>query len=79
MNLEIDNWHWAGVPFYIRTGKHRVADRGARAVVVQHGIERSVDVDGSLCNHGAMPNDVPDGVEKLQGVTVKRRTRCSHG
>ncbi len=22
MPLEIDNWRWAGVPFYIRTGKH---------------------------------------------------------
>ena len=22
MQFEIDNWRWAGVPFYIRTGKH---------------------------------------------------------
>ncbi len=22
MRLEIDNWRWAGVPFYLRTGKH---------------------------------------------------------
>ena len=22
MQLEIDNWRWAGVPFFIRTGKH---------------------------------------------------------
>ena len=22
MELEIDNWRWAGVPFFIRTGKH---------------------------------------------------------
>ncbi len=22
LKLEIDNWRWAGVPFYIRTGKH---------------------------------------------------------
>ncbi|MFY9686713.1 MAG: glucose-6-phosphate dehydrogenase, partial [Pseudolabrys sp.] len=22
MRIEIDNWRWAGVPFYIRTGKH---------------------------------------------------------
>jgi glucose-6-phosphate 1-dehydrogenase len=26
MRLEIDNWRWAGVPFYLRTGKH-LADR----------------------------------------------------
>jgi glucose-6-phosphate 1-dehydrogenase len=22
MQLEVDNWRWAGVPFYVRTGKH---------------------------------------------------------
>jgi glucose-6-phosphate 1-dehydrogenase len=22
MRIEIDNWRWAGVPFYLRTGKH---------------------------------------------------------
>nr|WP_041319901.1 glucose-6-phosphate dehydrogenase [Hyphomicrobium denitrificans] len=22
MKLEVDNWRWAGVPFYVRTGKH---------------------------------------------------------
>ncbi|HVY97854.1 MAG TPA: glucose-6-phosphate dehydrogenase [Dongiaceae bacterium] len=26
MRLEIDNWRWAGVPFYLRTGKH-LSDR----------------------------------------------------
>jgi glucose-6-phosphate 1-dehydrogenase len=25
MKLEIDNWRWAGVPFYLRTGKHMSA------------------------------------------------------
>ena len=25
MKLEIDNWRWAGVPFYFRTGKHLAA------------------------------------------------------
>jgi glucose-6-phosphate 1-dehydrogenase len=25
MRLEVDNWRWAGVPFYIRTGKHLMA------------------------------------------------------
>jgi glucose-6-phosphate 1-dehydrogenase len=25
MELEVDNWRWAGVPFFIRTGKHMTA------------------------------------------------------
>jgi len=32
LRTEIANWRWAGVPFYIRTGK-RLADRDARIVV----------------------------------------------
>jgi glucose-6-phosphate 1-dehydrogenase len=32
MRLEIDNWRWAGVPFYLRTGKH-LADRRTEIAV----------------------------------------------
>jgi glucose-6-phosphate 1-dehydrogenase len=32
MKAEIDTWRWAGVPFYLRTGK-RMADRLAEIVV----------------------------------------------
>ena len=32
LKCEIDNWRWAGVPFYLRTGKH--LDEGARIVSI---------------------------------------------
>ncbi len=32
LRAEIDNWRWAGVPFFLRTGK-RLGDRGAQIVV----------------------------------------------
>jgi glucose-6-phosphate 1-dehydrogenase len=32
MKLEIDNWRWAGVPFYLRTGK-RLAGRLTEAII----------------------------------------------
>jgi glucose-6-phosphate 1-dehydrogenase len=32
MRLEIDNWRWAGVPFYLRTGKH-LSDRRTEIAV----------------------------------------------
>jgi glucose-6-phosphate 1-dehydrogenase len=32
LKLEIDNWRWAGVPFYLRTGK-RMAGRGTEIAV----------------------------------------------
>ena len=32
MKLEIDNWRWAGVPFYVRTGKHLSARKTEIAI-----------------------------------------------
>jgi glucose-6-phosphate 1-dehydrogenase len=32
MKLAIDNWRWAGVPFYIRTGKH-LSHRASEIVI----------------------------------------------
>jgi len=32
MELQIDNWRWAGVPFYLRTGK-RLAKRSTEIVI----------------------------------------------
>lgn len=32
LRCEIDNWRWAGVPFYIRTGK-RLATRVTEVVI----------------------------------------------
>ena len=32
LKLTIDNWRWAGVPFYIRTGKHLAARRTEIAI-----------------------------------------------
>jgi glucose-6-phosphate 1-dehydrogenase len=32
MKLQIDNWRWAGVPFYLRTGKH-MASRNTHIVI----------------------------------------------
>jgi glucose-6-phosphate 1-dehydrogenase len=36
MRLEIDNWRWAGVPFYLRTGKHLTDRRTEIAIRFKH-------------------------------------------
>jgi glucose-6-phosphate 1-dehydrogenase len=41
MKVEIDTWRWAGVPFYLRTGK-RMADRLAEIVVRFKTIPHSI-------------------------------------
>jgi glucose-6-phosphate 1-dehydrogenase len=35
LRLEIDNWRWSGVPFYIRTGKHLAATQTEVRLVFQ--------------------------------------------
>ena len=36
LRLEIDNWRWSGVPFFIRTGKHLPVTQTELRLVFQH-------------------------------------------
>jgi len=48
MRLEIDNWRWAGVPFYIRTGKHlagRVSEIAIRFKPAPYSVFQGTPVD----------------------------------
>ena len=36
LRLEIDNWRWAGVPFFIRSGKHMAATQTELRLVFKH-------------------------------------------
>ena len=36
LRLDIDNWRWAGVPFFIRTGKHMAATQTELRLVFKH-------------------------------------------
>ena len=53
MKLEVDNWRWAGIPFYLRTGK-RLAQRSTEVVVqfkrVPLEIFKGTGVDGVARN-----------------------------
>ncbi len=46
IKAEIANWRWAGVPFYLRTGK-RLADRVSEIVIVFRPIPHSIFPSGS--------------------------------
>lgn len=41
LKAEVDNWRWAGVPFYLRTGK-RMQDRLAEIVVTFRAVPHSI-------------------------------------
>ena len=67
MKLEADNWRWAGVPFYLRTGK---CMRGRRTEVVVHfkqppyAIFRDTPVDRLT------PNNLSIDIQPRQGITL---------
>jgi glucose-6-phosphate 1-dehydrogenase len=76
LRAEISNWRWAGVPFYIRTGK-RLAARDARIVVnfrpAPHAIYRS---PGGAGNRLVIRLQPKDGLELhllAQGLDSRER------
>jgi glucose-6-phosphate 1-dehydrogenase len=64
MRLLIDNWRWAGVPFYLRTGK-RLAKRGTEIMIqfrrAPHIVFRDRDVE---------PNRLVLNIQPDEGVSV---------
>ena len=60
MQLLIDNWRWAGVPFYLRTGK-RLAKRSTEIVIhfkrAPHIVFRDRDVEDNRLILNIQPNE----------------------
>ena len=46
LKAEVDNWRWAGVPFYLRTGK-RLAERVSEIVIAFKQIPHSIFEEGA--------------------------------
>jgi glucose-6-phosphate 1-dehydrogenase len=67
LRLEIDNWRWAGVPFFLRTGK-RLAERRAEAVIVfkeiPHMIFRQLGMEH------LEPNQLAIRIQPDEGVSL---------
>ena len=85
LRLFVDNWRWAGVPFYLRTGKHMPARRTEVAIVFKRAplmLFRDTPVRGTTPNVLVLriqPNEgislsfdakVPGPFEKLDTVTM---------
>ncbi|NHO32542.1 glucose-6-phosphate dehydrogenase [Acetobacter fallax] len=67
MKLEVQNWRWAGVPFYIRTGK-AMSNRLAE-IVVEFRVP-PLTLFPSAHAHSPPPNRVILNVQPVQGVTI---------
>jgi glucose-6-phosphate 1-dehydrogenase len=74
MQLEVDNWRWAGVPFFIRTGKHmsrRVTEIAIRFKQAPYAAFQDTPVD-ALRPNWLVLHIAPDEGISLQ-FEVKRR------
>jgi glucose-6-phosphate 1-dehydrogenase len=68
MELEIDNWRWAGVPFYLRTGKrlpHRVTEIAIEFKQVPHLMFQRI---GEL---DLTPNVITMRIQPDEGIALK--------
>lgn len=72
LKLTIDNWRWAGVPFYLRTGKSLAAKRTEVAVRFKDAplsMFRATEVERLSQNYFVI------GVEPNEGVTLQFNTK----
>jgi glucose-6-phosphate 1-dehydrogenase len=67
MKVEIENWRWAGVPFYLRTGK-RLAERACEIVVQFKEIPHSIF---SMQHKETMANKLVFRLQPDEGIRLQ--------
>jgi glucose-6-phosphate 1-dehydrogenase len=66
LRLEVDNWRWAGVPMYLRTGK-RLARKITEIAVILKPVPHLAFTDGA---QGVRPNVLVLTVQPNEGVSL---------
>jgi glucose-6-phosphate 1-dehydrogenase len=67
VRLKIDNWRWAGVPFYIRTGKALARKTSEIVITLKPVPHLAFEQQGSL---GVHPNQLILAVQPNEGVSM---------
>jgi glucose-6-phosphate 1-dehydrogenase len=68
LRLEVDNWRWAGVPFYLRAGKRLARKITEIAITLKPVPHLAFDQAGSL---GIRPNQLILTLQPNEGVTLQ--------
>jgi glucose-6-phosphate 1-dehydrogenase len=68
LRLEVDNWRWAGVPFYLRTGKRLARKVTEIAVTLKPVPHLAFSQGGSL---GVHPNQLVLTLQPNEGVSLR--------
>ncbi|HVW18557.1 MAG TPA: glucose-6-phosphate dehydrogenase [Solirubrobacteraceae bacterium] len=67
LRLEIDNWRWAGVPFYLRTGKRLARKVTEIAITLRPVPHLAFRQEGSV---GVRPNQIVMTIQPNEGVAI---------
>lgn len=79
MRVAIDNWRWAGVPFFLRTGKrmpHRVTEISVQFKQPPLNLFSTVECDGDMCELvGARPNTLIFRIQPHESIGLSCSTK----
>jgi glucose-6-phosphate 1-dehydrogenase len=79
MELKIDNWRWAGVPFYLRTGKRLPTRVTEIAIQLKHAplnLFTTVECEGDLCERvEARPNVLVLRIQPNEKISLRFSTK----
>jgi glucose-6-phosphate 1-dehydrogenase len=67
LRVEVDNWRWAGVPIYLRTGKRLARKFTEIAVTLQPVPHLAFEAEGSI---GVQPNQLVMTMQPNEGVSL---------
>jgi glucose-6-phosphate 1-dehydrogenase len=67
LRLEVDNWRWAGVPIYLRTGKRLARKITEIAVSLKPVPHLAFQAEGSV---GVQPNQIILAMQPNEGVSI---------
>jgi glucose-6-phosphate 1-dehydrogenase len=76
LRLEVDNWRWAGVPFYLRTGKRLARKVTEIAVTLKPVPHLAFREQGSV---GVQPNQLVLAVQPDEGVSLSLGAKIPGG
>ena len=79
MKVLIDNWRWAGVPFYLRTGKRmpqRVTEIAIQFKAPPLNLFTTVECEGDVCDLvAARPNQLIFRIQPKEAISIKFSTK----
>ncbi len=79
MQVAIDNWRWAGVPFYLRTGKRmpqRVTEIAVQFKLPPLHLFTTVECEGNMCDLvGARPNTLVFRIQPREAISLSFSTK----